>query len=246
MVRALRTAGLALAITAVGVIPAASPAEPGGDQAAQPPSTRPPSTAVAVRATSPQAAAPAAAPSRAPAPVPVPSVNREPDPSPDPAVIAAVESDRAPGWQQRLGAAALDRLDYPWESLGFRVAFLPAKPGYLGLTFPEERRIDIFVRDGVTVDEVARNVAHELGHALDWTRNTAASRALYRQIRGIDVARGWFACSGCTDLSTPAGDFAETFSYWLLDGAFPSRSKLGAGSPTVDQLRLLAPLFNPA
>jgi hypothetical protein len=65
------------------------------------------------------------------------------------------------------------------------------------------------------------------------------------QIRGI-TPRGWFACSGCTDLSTPAGDFAEAFSFWLMDGAFPSRSKLGAGSPTAEQLQQLIPLFSPA
>ena len=145
-----------------------------------------------------------------------------------------------------MGEAALARLDHPWERLGVRISFLPARSGYLGQAFPKERRIEMYVRDGVTVDDLARNTAHELGHIVDWTRNTAASRALYMQIRGIDPGRGWFACSGCTDLSTPAGDFAETFSFWLMDGAFPSRSTLASGSPGAEQLRALIPLFRPA
>jgi hypothetical protein len=160
------------------------------------------------------------------------------------AVVAAVEADTAPGWQQRLGAAALERIDFPWESLGFRIVFLPGRVGYLGMTFPERRTIEIYVRDGLSVDEVARNTAHELGHAFDWVRNNAVTRAAYMQVRGIDAGLGWFACRGCTDLSTPAGDFAETFSYWVMDGEFPSRSKLGDATPDAAQLRALRPLFS--
>ena len=142
-----------------------------------------------------------------------------------------------------MGEAALARLDYPVDQIGYRIAFLPARAGYLGMTYPERRLIEIYVRDGSTVDDVARNTAHELGHAFDFTFNTAATRALYKRLRGIESG-GWLACRGCTDLSTPAGDFAETFSYWLMDGDFPSRSDL-AGAPDGGQLRLLAPLFRP-
>jgi hypothetical protein len=159
------------------------------------------------------------------------------------AVEAAIEHDRSPGWQQRLGDAALARLAYPWEKIGYRVEFRPARAGYLGMTFPERRLIEMYVRDDVTVDDLARNVGHELGHAFDFARNSDASRLLYRQIRGIAPTGGWLACRGCTDLSTPAGDFAETFSYFLMDGAFPSRSKLGNGSPSAEQLQQLAPMF---
>jgi hypothetical protein len=166
-------------------------------------------------------------------PVPVPA-----------AAEAVVVADRSSGWQERMGAAALARLDYPWQRLGFRVEFLPGRSGYLGMTFPERRVIEMYVRDSESVDELARNTGHELGHALDWVQNTAASRGLYQEIRGIDPGRGWFACRGCTDLSTPAGDFAETFSYWLMAGAFPDRSLLAA-APDPVQLARLAPLFHP-
>ncbi|MEY2474820.1 MAG: hypothetical protein QOG87_135 [Actinomycetota bacterium] len=160
-----------------------------------------------------------------------------------PARAAAVEADQAPGWQARLGAAALARLDYSLDLIGYRVDFLPGRAGYLGMTFPERRVIEIYVRDGLTVEDVARNTAHEVGHAFDFTHSTGATRLLYKQIRGIDGA-AWLTCRGCTDLSTPAGDFAETFAYWLMDGEFPSRSQLGNGSPDVAQLQRLAPLFS--
>jgi hypothetical protein len=247
--RSMRTAGLALAIVAVAATSVPTGADPGVAQTAQPPHTRAPRPAVAVRAAPVQPATPPSArPDQLPllaAPA-VPSVDGAvaTDTPAEPVVVAT--DDRSPGWEQRMGEAALTRLDYPWEALGVQIAFLPARSGYLGLTFPKERRIEMFVRDGVSVDDLARNTAHELGHALDWARNTPATRALFSQIRGIDPGRNWFACSGCTDLSTPAGDFAETFSFWLMGGAFPSRSKLGSGPPTADQLRELAALFAPA
>jgi hypothetical protein len=162
------------------------------------------------------------------------------------AAVAAIEHDRSAGWQQRMGDAALRRLDYSGESLGFTVRFLPGRVGYLGMTFPERRTIEMYVREGLTVEDLARNLGHELGHAFDWVRNSAESRALYMQIRGIEPTRGWFACRGCTDLSTPAGDFAETFSFWLMGGTFPSRSHLGGGSPAPETLPQLETIFSPA
>jgi hypothetical protein len=150
--------------------------------------------------------------------------------------------DRAPGWEERLGEAALERLHYQWSRIGYQVQFLPARRGYLGLTFPARHLIVLYVRADSTVDGLARNTAHELGHALDRVRNTAAMRAQYETIRGIGHDRSWYPCNACTDLATPAGDFAETFSYWLMGGAFPSRSRL-AGPPDATQLAQLVPFF---
>ena len=252
MARVIRTAGLALAIAVMGTaaVAVAGTLDPGGDQAAQPPSSKPPSTSVAVRATSTQATVPGEPrPEQLPrfASSAKPSVDGADDPEPapglEPAAVAAVEADTAAGWQQRIGDAALARLDYPWEAIGYQIHFLPGRAGFLGMTFPERQSIEIYVREGLSVDEVARNVAHELGHAYDFAFNTTATRALYKQVRGIGAA-GWLACRGCTDLSTPAGDFAETFSYWLMDGEFPSRSTLGVADPA--QLRRLAALFSVA
>jgi hypothetical protein len=250
MARAIRTAGLTLAVIASGTaVAAAVGGLEGAEQAAQPPSTRPPSTNVAVRATTEAPAGPVSArPDEVPRPseAAAPSVDGAPDPvgfTRVAAQMADVAADRSPGWQERLGQAALAQLDYPWEALGYRIEFLPGRAGYLGMTFPERRTIEIYVRPGLAVDEIARNTAHEIGHAFDLSRNTPASRSLYLQLRGIEATGGWLACRGCTDLSTPAGDFAETFSFWLMDGAFPSRSQLGGGAPSTDDLRRLAPLF---
>ena len=147
--------------------------------------------------------------------------------------------DTAPGWEQRRGQAALALLGYPWQAVGYRVEFVPVRAGYLGMTWPERRLIRIYVRAGHTVEELARTTAHELGHALDWTSNDSRDRALYREVRGIGGS-GWFACSQCTDLSTPAGDFAETFSYWVLEGRFPSRSRIGSPIDVAQLIRLEA------
>ena len=158
-----------------------------------------------------------------------------------PTTTTTASMDTAPGWEQRRGEAALDLLDYPWQDIGYRIEFLPARAGYLGLTWPEERRIQIFVRPEASVAELARDAAHELGHAIDWTRNDEGRREEYRRVRGISQS-GWFTCHACTDLATPAGDFAETFSYWLLEGQFPSRSRIG--TPLDDgQMAHLGSLF---
>lgn len=152
-------------------------------------------------------------------------------------------ASRGPGWQQQVGEAALERLAYNWQAIGYDVVFLPGRAGYLGMTWPERHRIEIYVRDGMSVDEVARNTAHELGHAFDFTFNTDASRNDYKRLRGISSA-GWLTCRGCTDLSTPAGDFAETFSFVLMGGEFPSRSRL-APAPDPGQLQLLRTRITP-
>lgn len=144
-------------------------------------------------------------------------------------VTASTTTTRAtgPGWQHGRGEAALALLGYPWQAVGYRIEFLPAQAGLLGETFPERRLIRIYVREQLSIEELARNVAHELGHAIDFTRNADADRQLYRDVRGI-AGSAWLACRGCPDLATPAGDFAETFSYWVLEGRFPSRSRIGA------------------
>lgn len=157
---------------------------------------------------------------------------------------SAARPATGPGWEQRRGEAALALLGYPWQTVGYRIEFRPARVGFLGETWPEDRLIRIYVREQLSIEELARNVAHELGHAIDFTSNDAADRQRYREVRGI-AGSAWLACRGCPDLATPAGDFAETFSYWVLEGRFPSRSRVGA--PLDDaQLTQVQHLFAPA
>ena len=188
------------------------------------------------------AAAEGVAPTTAPAPevattvVPVPVETAPPLPAYDAA-------DTAAGWQQRKGEAALALIPLPWEEIGFRIKFMGARSGYRAGTFPHEKLIEVYVRQELSLDEIARDIAHELGHAFDWERNNASVRATYKQVRGYgDRPGGWFACSGCTDFATPAGDFAETFAYWALGARLEHRGVI-VPAPTPEQLALLEPLF---
>lgn len=82
-----------------------------------------------------------------------------------------------------------------------------------------------------------------MAHAFDFERGTGAARSRWRQARGIDPALAWFGCNACTDLSMPAGDFAESFAAWQVPGgAFGST--LGP-PPDHAQRALLAELTAP-
>ncbi|MBV8386418.1 MAG: hypothetical protein JO155_06465 [Acidimicrobiia bacterium] len=137
-------------------------------------------------------------------------------------------------------AAAMARISYPWQQLGYRIVFEGPVPGMAGRTSPRSMgTIEIYVRPDETVDMLAHVIAHEIGHAVDLTYGNDQRRSVWLQLRGVSP-RPWFTCSMCEDFSTPAGDFAETFAYWQLHDF--SRSLL-APPPTVDQLAQLSPLF---
>lgn len=155
-------------------------------------------------------------------------------------LVAAPPVD-AQEYAQTVGEAALGQIDYDFSDLGWTVDFLPGRPGYLGLAIGEERRIEIYVRSSHSVDDVAHTLAHELGHAVDLTYGTSYRRREYRRIRGLSIEGKWFGCDGCSDYSTPAGDFAEVFEYWLLGGG-DYRSTL-AGWPDSARLQELSHLF---
>jgi len=144
-------------------------------------------------------------------------------------------------WYEQVGRQALATIHYPIASTGFTVRFSAARAGYLGLTDPDTRTINIYVRPSESVAYVARIIAHELGHAVDVAFNTDARRARWEQLRGIS-SRPWFGCGGCTDFSAPSGDFAEAFAYWLVRPA-DYRSTLAA-PPSASQLPQLLPLFS--
>jgi hypothetical protein len=103
------------------------------------------------------------------------------------------------------------------------------------------KTIEVYARPADDVQTLASDIAHELGHAIDLTYNTAASRADWKRARGIDPATPWFGCNRCSDYSTPAGDFAETFSLLLLSpGNFRGRI---APRPTAEQIPILKQFF---
>ncbi len=123
------------------------------------------------------------------------------------------------------------------------MTFGGARDGYMGITWTRERRIEIFVRScRAQSDALLRHVvAHELGHAYDAARMDDRTRAAWKRARRIPSATPWAGCSGCSDFSTPAGDFAEVFAQWSR-GAADNRSGLG-GAPGPAELERLAQQF---
>ncbi len=154
---------------------------------------------------------------------------------------AAAPAVSAQSYAEATGQAALARIDYPVESLGWTIAFLPGRPGFLGLAIGEKRRIEIYVRSDHGVDDVTHTLAHEIGHAVDLTYGTGYRRREYRRMRGLSSDGAWFGCNSCSDYATPAGDFAEVFEYWLLGGG-DFRSEL-AGPPDSTTLEHISTLF---
>ena len=159
---------------------------------------------------------------------------------PAPAVTAAPVVTAAPTIEQR-GAAALALVPFPVERTGYRMVFEGHRDGYLGLTSTVQKTITIYIRSSQSTRDIAKVIAHEVGHAVDVEFTTETERSLYRQIRGID-SRSWYpSCSGCTDYDSPAGDFAETFAVAMVgDLNFLSRV---APAPTAAQLGALASIF---
>ena len=131
---------------------------------------------------------------------------------------------------------------YDIGRLGYRMVFKPGAKGLLGLTDSGARTITIYVRSTESDLVLAHTIAHEMGHAVDFTRGSDAQHQLYQSIRGITRSiYDWYGCNDCTDYTTSAGDWAEVFAQWLAGpGDFRSRM---AGVPSSAQLARLAPLF---
>ena len=151
--------------------------------------------------------------------------------------------DGTSGWQKRRGAYAMRRITYNWRKTGYTIVFLPARRGITGMTYPSTRRIEVYVRScsKMTNAYLAETIAHEIGHAVDFTLGTDAWQRKWQLARHISLSIPWYGAPYATDFSTPAGDFAETFGAWQVpDG--PNDSHWGR--PSAAQLKLLIPLMN--
>ena len=138
--------------------------------------------------------------------------------------------------------AALALIHFPWQQLKFQIVFMPPRPNLRAMTFPAERRIEVYERPHDDVQLVAYDIAHELGHAIDVTYNTEQTRSEWLKLRGIDRSTPWFGCSGCSDFATPAGDFAETFAL-ILFGPKDFRGRI-ARAPDAKQMPALVSFFD--
>lgn len=189
------------------------------------------------------AAQPAAATLPAPS---IPLSAPEPAPArviPAAAPVRAPAASRPVGSLQERGDAALGLIRYPWRELGATVVFLPGRAGLLGKTFPERSRIEMYVRPGESALRLAYMTAHEIGHMVDWRYGTGPRRSAWKQLRGVPAAVPWFgsALGGGDDLSTLAGDFAETFAFWQV-GPVDYASRVGP-PPDAALLERMAALF---
>jgi hypothetical protein len=131
-----------------------------------------------------------------------------------------------------LGSEALALLGIRWQDLGYKVVFMGNRPGYRGMTICKTRRIEIYVRPGDTARRLAYTLAHEFGHVIDVTHNSAESRARWMEKRGIDPKTPWFGCNACSDYATPAGDFAESLAAMLVGPEFYCGRMMPPPAPT--------------
>lgn len=151
--------------------------------------------------------------------------------------------DGTSGWQSRRGAYAMRRITYNWRKTGYTIHFLAARRGITGMTYPSSQRIEVYVRScsKMTNAYLAETIAHEIGHAVDFTLGTDAWQRQWMVARHISLSIPWYGAPYASDFATPAGDFAETFGAWQVpDG--PNDSKWGR--PSAAQLKLLIPLLN--
>jgi len=137
--------------------------------------------------------------------------------------------------------AALGMIHFPWQQLNYRIVFLSSRPGVRAMTFPRQHRIEVYARPADDVSLLAYDIAHELGHAIDFTYNTAKTRKEWMRLRGINPSTPWFGCNACSDFETPAGDFAETFALLML-GPKDFHGRI-APPPTTQQISSLYSFF---
>ena len=54
--------------------------------------------------------------------------------------------DGTTGWQARRGAYAMKRITYNWRKTGYTIRFMAARRGITGMTYPANKRIEVYVR----------------------------------------------------------------------------------------------------
>ena len=137
---------------------------------------------------------------------------------------------------------ALNRVSFDWQSAfpNWRIEFKRPRSGIRALTYPAERRIEVFVRADDTAGSIHRVLAHELGHVVDVELNSDADRQLWREQRGLPSSAPWWPSAEAPDFATGAGDFAEAFA--VMETGVTSRSTIG-DQPDAGDIELLRELM---
>jgi hypothetical protein len=135
--------------------------------------------------------------------------------------------------------AALALIPFNWQQLHYEVVFLGPKKGFRAMTFAKKHLIEVYLRPQDDSRLIAYDIAHELGHAIDFTYNTSETRRKWMELRGIDPNTPWFGRDGKSDYETPAGDFAETFAL-LVCGPKYFQGRIAAPPPAAQVPELKA------
>ena len=140
-----------------------------------------------------------------------------------------------------LGEQALALMAFDWRAHfpNWQVEFRGERDGIRALTYPAERRIEVFIRPSDTAETLHRVFAHELGHVVDVELNSDEDRERWLLTRGIDRNAPWWPSATSPDFHTGAGDFAEAFAVW--ETGVSSRSTIGE-QPDAEDLELLREL----
>ncbi len=143
-------------------------------------------------------------------------------------------------YYQKVGEQALAEIRWDWRGLlaDWSINFLPGKPGYLGMAYSVQRRIDIWVRPEERPAQVAGVIVHELAHRVDWVFFTPEQRAEWYKLRAIPPKTPWYPPPKTTDFSTGAGDFAECVKWAIQGPGVKFNSRLGA-PPTPAQQQII-------
>ena len=137
---------------------------------------------------------------------------------------------------------ALGLVSFDWQTVfpTWRVDWSGPRTGIRALTYPSERRIEIFIRADDTAESLHRVLAHELGHVIDVSLNDDADRARWAEQRNIPAGTPWWPSAAAPDFATGAGDFAEAFA--VMETGVTSQSSVG-NQPTSADLDLLRELM---
>ena len=131
-------------------------------------------------------------------------------PSRRPAATTAQRPPTALRSASAAGRQALALVSARAAPLGYHIRFALGRTEVRASTDRDTRTITVFVRPNDLPSLVAHDIAHEIGHAFDDRRMSAASRRAYLRARGVAGATWW--PGGRSDYAVGAGDFAEVFA----------------------------------
>jgi hypothetical protein len=130
-----------------------------------------------------------------------------------------------------LGNKALSNIEWNWQEYlpDWQINFYPGRPGRLAEATNESHIINVWIRKDQTSIMVAGAIAHEFGHAFDWTymEKNPEMRKEWLKIRHFPSSTKWDPGCDCTDYKFGSGDFAESVAWTLVGPGAGFKGELG-------------------